>query len=87
MDQAIEEQPTASDEQDSGLLTTFKQIIQQYWKLFLSGAALTLFVAIVSTFAGTIIGLLVGVFRTLPVSENPVSRNGYFLWISARFPY
>ena len=74
MDQAIEEQPTASDEQDSGLLTTFKQIIQQYWKLFLSGAALTLFVAIVSTFAGTIIGLLVGVFRTLPVSENPVSR-------------
>lgn len=74
MDQAIKEQPTATDDQDSGILTTFKQILQQYWKLFLSGAALTLFVAIFSTIVGTMIGLLVGVFRTLPTSENPISR-------------
>ncbi|MGX7329647.1 ABC transporter permease subunit [Enterococcus bulliens] len=74
MDQAVKEQPTATEDEQTGLLGTFKQIIQQYWKLFLSGAALTLFIAIFSTIAGTLIGLLVGVFRTLPNSENPVAR-------------
>lgn len=76
MDQAIKEQPAAPEENEKkiSLLGTFKQIIQQYWKLFLSGALLTIFVAIFSTIAGTFIGLLVGMFRTLPEIENKVGR-------------
>ncbi|KEH52074.1 hypothetical protein FD61_06830 [Streptococcus macedonicus] len=31
-------------------------------------------IAIFSTIAGTLIGLLVGVFRSLPNSENPLAR-------------
>ncbi|KAF1305719.1 ABC transporter permease subunit [Candidatus Enterococcus willemsii] len=74
MDTAVENQPSASDEENVGLVQTFKQIIQQYGNLFLRGAGITLFIAIFSTIAGTLIGLLVGVFRTLPMSENPVAR-------------
>ena len=75
MDAAIENQPSSTDEnEDTGLMATFKQILSQYGTLFLKGAGMTLLIAIFSTFVGTIIGLLIGVFRTLPTSENPVAR-------------
>lgn len=75
MDAAIENQPSSTDEnEDTGLIANFKQILSQYGTLFLKGAGMTLLIAIFSTFVGTIIGLLIGVFRTLPTSENPVAR-------------
>lgn len=74
MDQAVANQPSASDskEKSSGLVATFKKIISQYGLLFLKGAGLTLVIALFSTVAGTLIGLLIGVFRSLPQAENPV---------------
>ncbi|EAC9420082.1 amino acid ABC transporter permease, partial [Listeria monocytogenes] len=35
---------------------------------------LTLFIALIGTVVGTTLGLLIGVFRTIPDSENPVAR-------------
>lgn len=80
MDQAVKDQPSSSDsadeeEESSGLLATFKDIISQYGTLFLKGAGLTLVIAIISTLAGTIIGLLIGIFRTIPESESPILRG------------
>lgn len=78
MDEAVKNQPAATDGTENGkpsLLQDFKKIIDEYGSLFLRGAGLTLFIAIVSTAIGTLIGLLVGVFRTLPVSENPIKRG------------
>ncbi|MFU1845129.1 amino acid ABC transporter permease, partial [Enterococcus faecium] len=40
----------------------------------LRGAGLTLFIALIGTVVGTTLGLLIGVFRTIPDSENPVAR-------------
>jgi len=76
MDQAIKDQPasTTSDEEKSGLLTDFKIIWSQYGGMFLRGAGLTLFIALIGTIVGTTLGLLIGVFRTIPASENPVLR-------------
>ena len=65
---------STDENEDTGLMATFKQILSQYGTLFLKGAGMTLLIAIFSTFVGTIIGLLIGVFRTLPTSENPVAR-------------
>ena len=42
--------------------------------MFLRGAGLTLFIALIGTVVGTTLGLLIGVFRTIPDSENPVAR-------------
>lgn len=71
---AATEDPTAAAKPSGGLLNDFKKIINDYGSLFLRGAGLTVFIAVISTALGTIIGLLVGVFRTLPISENPVKR-------------
>lgn len=83
MNTAIREQPAAVKEVDDenaesgsnqGLLNDFRTILDDYGVLFLRGTGLTLFIAIFSTITGLIIGLFVGVFRSLPASENPVSR-------------
>ena len=76
MDQAIKDQPAAtdSDEQKTGLINDFKNIWNQYGDMFLRGAGLTLFIALIGTVVGTTLGLLIGVFRTIPDSENPVAR-------------
>ena len=44
--------------------------INEYGELFLSGAGITLLLAIVGTSAGFIIGLLVAVVRTIPVGKQ-----------------
>ncbi len=74
MDAAVANQPSSSDEENTGLVQVFKQIINQYGKLFLRGAGVTVFIAIFSTIAGTLIGLLIGVFRTLPEADHPLAR-------------
>lgn len=77
MDQAIEDQPVATNkttEEKSGLLHDFKRIWDQYGGLFLRGAGMTLFIALISTVVGSMIGLLIGVYRTLPEAANKVAR-------------
>ncbi|MHC5269488.1 ABC transporter substrate-binding protein/permease [Enterococcus sp. LJL98] len=74
MDEAIKNQPSAGQDATASLMDSFKKIIDDYGVLFLQGAGLTLFIAIFSTISGTLIGLLVGVFRTLPKSEHLVAR-------------
>lgn len=74
MDAAIENQPSANKEKSGSLWSSLKKIIDDYGILFLQGAGLTLLIAVFSTFAGTLIGLLIGVFRTIPESENTVTR-------------
>ena len=71
MDQAIKDQPasTEDDEEDSGLLNDFKTIWDQYGNMFLRGAGLTLFIALIGTIVGTTLGLLIGVFRSIPEPE------------------
>lgn len=76
MDQAIEDQPasTDGDAEETGLLQDFKTIWDQYGNMFLRGAGLTLFIALIGTVVGTTLGLLIGVFRSIPESDNKVTR-------------
>lgn len=76
MDQAIQDQPadTTAAATNPSFFTQVKTIWQQYGNLFLRGAGLTLLVALVGTVAGMIIGLLVGVFRTLPQAHHALTR-------------
>ncbi|MFV0560660.1 MAG: ABC transporter permease subunit [Enterococcus sp.] len=77
MDQAIQDQPAAttdSEDEESGLIQDFKTIWNQYGTMFLRGAGLTLFIALIGTIVGTTLGLLIGVFRAIPTAENKVTR-------------
>ena len=46
------------------------KIIAKYWPMFLRGAGITLYISILGTLLGFIIGLLAGVIRTVPVPER-----------------
>lgn len=46
------------------------RIISTYWPMFLRGAAMTLFISVISTIIGTLIGLLIGSIRTIPMPEK-----------------
>ena len=46
------------------------KIFEEYWLLFLNGTKNTLIMALTGTIAGFLIGLLIAVIRTIPVSEN-----------------
>ncbi|OJG51365.1 amino acid ABC transporter amino acid-binding/permease protein [Enterococcus hirae] len=76
MDQAIKDQPasTNTEGEKAGLFTDFKTIWDQYGNMFLRGAGLTLFIALIGTVIGTTLGLLIGVFRSIPESDNAVTR-------------
>lgn len=41
-------------------------IVQRYWSQFLAGAGITLLIALTGTIAGFLIGLIIGVIRTVP---------------------
>ncbi|GKU25367.1 amino acid ABC transporter permease [Clostridium folliculivorans] len=53
------------------------KIVSENWQMFLRGAGTTLLVALTGTIIGFVIGLLVGVVRTVPMPEKGVKR--YFL--------
>ena len=46
------------------------KLVSEYWLQFLSGTKNTLIMALTGTIAGFIIGLLIAVVRTIPVSYN-----------------
>lgn len=74
MDKMIAIQP--ADNSDQEVTPNFFQqmgtILSKNWKQFLRGTGITLLISMVGTFAGLLIGLLIGVFRTAPKSEKTV---------------
>lgn len=56
-------------------------ILEKYGTSFLRGAGTTLLIAVVSTFIGCIIGFIVGVIQTIPVSkkDKPMKRVSLFV--------
>lgn len=46
------------------------KIISENWMMFLEGAGMTLFIALIGTIIGAAIGLFAGVIRTIPVPER-----------------
>ncbi|CUX42789.1 Inner membrane amino-acid ABC transporter permease protein YecS [Clostridium sp. C105KSO13] len=70
MDEAIENQPAS--EEDTG--NPIMKILKQNGMLFLRGTGMTMFLALAGTILGGLIGLLVGVYRTIPMSEKKGKR-------------
>lgn len=54
----------------SGFFDRIIFILQEYGPSLLRGAETTLIIAIVSTFVGCVIGFLVGIIQTIPISKN-----------------
>ncbi|WP_265456314.1 ABC transporter permease subunit [Enterococcus sp. HY326] len=89
MDNAIETQPATAEDNstDGNNENAFVRIIRQNGTLFLQGAGMTLFLAIIGTFVGTFIGLLVGVYRTTPLAANKIKRGlqKFFGWVLSAY--
>lgn len=52
-------------------------IATTYWPMFLKGAGITLLISITATITGSVIGLLIGVVRTIPVTpRDPLIKRG-----------
>lgn len=52
----------------------FVKIITENWPMFLRGAGMTLFIALIGTVIGAIIGLVAGIIRTIPVPERGLKK-------------
>ncbi|WP_316572113.1 amino acid ABC transporter permease [Neobacillus sp. YIM B06451] len=50
------------------------KIVSENWEMFLRGAGTTLWIALVGTIAGAIIGLIAGIIRTIPVPERGLKK-------------
>ena len=50
-------------------------ILVKYWPMFLRGAGSTIFVSMIGTILGSIVGLFVGIVRTMPMPERSVKRQ------------
>jgi putative lysine transport system permease protein len=50
------------------------KIISENWPMFLRGAGTTLFIALIGTILGAVIGLLAGVIRTIPVPSSGAKK-------------
>lgn len=50
------------------------QIVSKNWPMFLRGAGVTLLISMTGTILGSIIGLLVGVIRTIPMPERGLKK-------------
>ena len=50
------------------------RIISENWPMFLRGAGLTLWISLIGTILGAVIGLLAGVIRTIPEPERGVKK-------------
>ncbi|MCE4049861.1 MULTISPECIES: amino acid ABC transporter permease [Bacillaceae] len=46
------------------------KIISENWPMFLRGAGMTLYIALIGTIIGAVIGLVAGIVRTIPVPER-----------------
>lgn len=55
------------------------KIVSEYWPLFLSGIGYTLLISIIGTVAGFLIGLIVAIVRTIPVSQSDAPLKKGFL--------
>ncbi len=49
-------------------------IVKEYWQYLLKGVGNTMLIALVGTVAGLFIGLLIGIFRTIPPSKHKALR-------------
>lgn len=72
MKDAIKNQP-ASDEEKTNLQWVMS-IVQENGPMFLRGAGMTLLISMVGTILGFIIGLMVGVIKTIPVPVKGARR-------------
>lgn len=50
------------------------KILRENWKMFLRGAGMTLFIALIGTVVGWCIGLIVGSIKTLTIPEKGIKR-------------
>lgn len=55
-------------------LEVIMNILTKYWPMFLRGAGTTLYISMIGTILGSIIGLLVGNVRTIPVPEKGIKK-------------
>lgn len=80
MDEAIKNQPASEETKTESSIV---RILKQNGTLFLRGTGMTMFLAIAGTFLGAIVGLLVGVYRTIPLAETKGKRffQKLFGWI------
>mgnify|MGYP001283795869 CR=1 FL=1 len=51
------------------------KIFVENWPMFLRGAGITLLIALVGTAAGAVIGLIIGIIRTIPLPEKGIKRG------------
>lgn len=49
-------------------------IVEKYWPMYLRGAGLTLFISIIATVLGALIGLIIGTIRTIPMPDKGIKR-------------
>lgn len=72
---------TTQDEADKSFLQEVRDIWSEYKNLFLRGIVNTLFIAIVSTILGFLIGLIVAIIRNIEVNKksNPLGYYGHKL--------
>lgn len=50
------------------------KIVSENWPMFLRGAGMTLYIALIGTLIGAVIGLFAGVVRTIPVPERGMKK-------------
>ncbi|MEA4846951.1 MAG: amino acid ABC transporter permease [Clostridiaceae bacterium] len=50
------------------------KILRNNWPMYIRGAGVTLYISVIGTIAGFIIGLFVGVMRTIPIPERGIKR-------------
>ena len=75
MDDMIKKQPASSDASDDEqtFFSQMMKILKDNGPQFLRGTGMTLLISMTGTIAGLIIGLLIGVFRTAPMSKTRLS--------------
>ena len=56
-------------------------LLQNYGTSYLRGAGTTLLIAVIATFFGVLIGLLVGIIMTIPVEHNDNKVKKGVLWV------
>ena len=84
MDDMIKKQPASSDASDDEqtFFSQMMKILKDNGPQFLRGTGMTLLISMTGTIAGLIIGLLIGVFRTAPMSKNKAlaALQTFFGW-------